>query len=115
MKYIKYFIQFLFVIIFYFFFKILGAKISSAIGGKIFQIIGPFFRSKNVIYSNIKKAFPEINKVEVDKITSLMWNKYGRGYAEELLIKDYRDVQLASNIKIDGIEILNEIKKQKNL
>ncbi len=113
MKYIKYFIQFLFVIIFYFFFKILGAKISSAIGGKIFQIIGPFFRSKNVIYSNIKKAFPEINKVEVDKITSLMWNNYGRVFAEYLFIKDFRYGKLASNIKIDGIEILNEIKKTK--
>ena len=112
MKYIKYFIQFLFVII-YFFFKILGAKISSAIGGKIFQIIGPFFRSKNVIYSNIKKAFPEINKVEVDKITSLMWNNYGRVFAEYLFIKDFRYGKLASNIKIDGIEILNEIKKTK--
>mgnify|MGYP001226168701 CR=1 FL=1 len=111
MKYIKYFIQFLFVIIFYSFFKILGPKISSIIGGKIFQAIGPFFRSKNIIYSNIKKAFPEINKVELDKITSLMWNNYGRVFAEYLFIKDFRCGKLASNIKLDGIEILNEIKK----
>ena len=61
MKQIKYFFQFLFVIIFFSLFKVLGYKLSSNIGGKLFEIIGPLFRSKKLIHSNIKKAIPNIN------------------------------------------------------
>ena len=56
MKQIKYFFQFLLIIIFFLFFKILRFRISSTVSGKIFEIIGPLFRSKNLIHSNIKKA-----------------------------------------------------------
>ena len=46
MNKIKYFFQFIIIILFFSIFKILGLKISSFIGGKFFQIIGPIFRSK---------------------------------------------------------------------
>ncbi len=111
MKYIKYFFQFLFVIIFFCLFKILGFKISSSIGGKLFEIIGPLFRSKTLIHSNIKKAFPEISLKNLNKITKLMWNNYGRVFAEYIFIKDFRTGKLASQIEIDGQEILDEIKE----
>ena len=110
MKLIKYFFQFLFVIIFFFFFKIIGFKLSSALGGKLFEIIGPLFRSKNLIHSNIKKAIPNINSTDLNKMTKLMWNNYGRVFAEYMFIKDFRAGKLNSKIKIEGQEILNEIK-----
>ena len=37
------------------------------IGGKIFQFIGPFFRSKKIIHLNIKRAFPNLEQKEIDK------------------------------------------------
>ena len=111
MKLIKYFFQFLFVIIFFFFFKILGFKLSSALGGKLFEIIGPLFRSKNLIHSNIKKAIPNISASDLNKMTKLMWNNYGRIFAEYMFIKDFRTGKLNSKIKIEGQEILNEIKR----
>ena len=111
MKLIKYFFQFLFVIIFFFFFKILGFKLSSALGGKLFEIIGPLFRSKNLIHSNIKKAIPNISISDLSKMTKLMWNNYGRVFAEYMFIKDFRTGKLNSKIKIEGQEILNEIKE----
>jgi len=111
MKLIKYFFQFLFVIIFFFFFKILGFKLSSALGGKLFELIGPLFRSKNLIHSNIKKAIPNISTVDLNKMTKLMWNNYGRIFAEYMFIKDFRTGKLNSKMKIEGQEILNEIKK----
>ena len=76
MKIIKYFIQFLFIIIMFSLFKILGLNISSALGGKLFEKIGPLFRSKKLIHSNLKKAFPNINLYSLNKITKLMWNNY---------------------------------------
>ena len=112
MKNIKYFFQFIFIIIFFSLFKILGLRISSKIGGKIFQIIGPLFRSKNLIHSNIKKAFPDINLKDLNNITKLMWNNYGRVFAEYMFIKDYRTEKSSSKIEIEGQEILDKIKRE---
>ena len=110
MKYIKYFIQYLLAIICFGIFKILGPKRSSYISGKCFEKIGPFFRSKKIIHSNIRKAIPKIQSEELNKITNLMWNNYGRVYAEFMFIKDFRFGNLTEKITISGKEILDEIK-----
>ena len=47
---------------------------------------------------------------EINKITKLMWNNYGRVFAEYMFIKDFRNGKLISNIEVDGQEILEEIK-----
>ena len=111
MKIVKYFFQFLFFIIFFFLFKILGFKISSSIGGKLFEIIGPIFRSKKLIDTNIKKALPNINSEDLKKTIRLMWNNYGRIFAEYVFIKSFRNGKLNSRISIEGQDILEEIKK----
>ncbi len=112
MKYIKYFTQFLLVMVFFFIFRILGANLSSNISGKIFEKIGPYFRSKKIIQRNIKRAFPNITNEKLDGITKSMWNNYGRTFAEYIFIKDFRFGKLKSNIIIKGEEIIDEIKKK---
>ena len=82
MKYIKYFIQFIFATFSLIIFKILGPSVSSNISGKIFEIIGPIFRSKKIIHSNLKKAFPDIQSDRLNILTKLMWNNYGRVFSE---------------------------------
>ena len=111
MKQIKYFFQFLFVIIFFFLFRIFGYQTSSNLGGKLFEIVGPLFRSKHLIRSNILKAMPECNINNVKNITKLMWNNYGRVFAEYVFIKNFRHGKLNSRIKIEGQDVLDEIKK----
>ena len=111
---IKYFFQFLIVIFVFFIFRLLSLKISSFIGGKIFQFIGPFFRSKKIIHLNIKRAFPDLEQKEINKITSNMWNNYGRVFAEYVFIKKFRNNQLNNNIIIEGKEILYDL-KEKNI
>ena len=111
MKIIKYFFQFLFIIILFSLFKILGLNISSALSGKLFEKIGPLFRSKKLVHSNIKKAFPNISLSDLNKITKLMWNNYGRVFAEYMFIKEFRTGKLEKNILIEGQKILDEIKK----
>ncbi len=113
MKYIKYLIQFFFAIIFFLIFKIIGAKLSSKLSGKIFEVIGPFFRPKKLIYSNIRKAFPDIESESIEKISKLMWNNYGRTFSEYMFIKEFRNGKLVSKIEIEGQEILEEIKNSK--
>ena len=110
MKYIKYFIQFLFVILSFIIFKILGPNLSSKLSGKIFELIGPYFRSKKVVESNIKKAFPNINSLVLKKISRSMWKNYGKVFAEFMFMKDFRFGNLANRIEIEGQEILDKIK-----
>ena len=102
MKYIKYFFQFLLAIISFIIFKILGVNNSSNLSGKIFEFIGPYFRSKKLIYSNISKAYPNSDEKELKKITKSMWNNYGRVFSEYMFIKDFRSGKLSDNIEIVG-------------
>ena len=111
MNKIKYFIQFLIVITMFFIFKMLRLRLSSYLGGKIFQIIGPFFRSKKLIHRNIMKAFPNIDQKKINELTSAMWENYGRVFAEYVFIKNFRITNLNNNIIVEGKEILDEIKK----
>ena len=112
MNKIKYFFQFLIIIILFSLFKILGIKISSYIGGKLFEFIGPFFRSKELIDKNIRRAFPNIDQDRLTSINSSMWNNYGRVFAEYMFIKDYRNNNLKNNIIIEGDEILKDLKEK---
>ena len=111
MKYLKYFLQFSFVVIFFSIFKILGPKVSSNLGGKLFEIIGPIFRSKNIIKKNLQIAMNNISNQEINKTSKLMWNNYGRVFAEYMFIKDFRFNRLSSNIQVEGQDILENLKK----
>ena len=111
MNKIKYFFQFILIILIFSIFKILGLKFSSYIGGKLFQVVGPIFRSKELIQKNIKRAFPDINQVNLNEITTSMWNNYGRVFAEYMFIKEFRYQKENRNIIIEGKDILEDIKK----
>ena len=111
MKSIKYFIQFFVILIFFLIFKILGLKYASYFSGKIVSLVGPLFRPKNLIKSNILKALPNLHQNDLHKISRNMWNNYGRILAEYIFIKDFRKSKFQDNIEIKGQEILDQIKK----
>ena len=90
MKSIKYFIQFLIISILFILFKILGLNYASFISSKIMSFIGPIFRSKDLIKSNILKAFPNLKIDEVESLTKKMWSNYGRILAEYIFIRKFR-------------------------
>jgi len=113
MKQIKYFFEFVTISSLFIVYKILGLKISSFLSGKLFEFIGPLFRSKETIKSNIKRAIPQINSLELKKIKKSMWNNYGRTLAEYMFLKNFRNNKLASNIDLEGKEILEQIKYEK--
>ena len=111
MNKIKYFFQFLIVIIIFFIFKMLGLRLSSYLGSKVFQIIGPFFRPKKLIHQNLIRAFPNLDQKKKNELTSAMWGNYGRVFAEYVFIKNFRNTNLNNNIILEGREILERIKK----
>jgi KDO2-lipid IV(A) lauroyltransferase len=110
MKSIKYFTQFLIISILFLIFKILGLRLASFFSGKIISFVGPFFRSRDLITSNILKALPDLKKNELRDITKKMWNNYGRILAEYIFIKDFRGSKLINNIEVIGQEVLDKIK-----
>jgi len=113
MKKIKYFFEFIIISFLFFIYKILGLKISSFISGKLFEIFGPLFRSKVIIESNIQKAFTKINSQEINNIKKDMWNNYGRTLSEYMFLNDFRNINIKSNINLEGSEILEQIKFEK--
>ena len=113
MKIIKYFFEFVFIIFLLAIFKLLGLKLASNLGALIGQLIGPFFRSKEKIISNIKKALPDSSDKDIDIINKKMWKNYGRILSEYVFIKNFRNSKLDKFISIEGQEILNELKNNK--
>ena len=113
MKSIKYFFQFIFIFFLFIIFKILGLRISTNFASLLFKIIGPLFRSKQLIKKNILKAFPNINKIDLNKIATNMWGNYGRILAEYIFLKNFRNTIQKDNLEIVGQEILEEIKNSK--
>ena len=90
MKIIKYFFEFLIIIILFIIFKILGMKFASNFGALIGGLLGPFFRSKKRIVSNIKKALPDISERNIELIIKKMWKNYGRILSEYVFIKNFK-------------------------
>ena len=110
MKILKYFLQFLFVIILFLIFKIIGLKYSSKLSGNIFSFLGPFFRSNKICHQNLIFAFPDLNEYERQKILKNMWLNYGKIFSEYLFINK---LKTADNLIIRNQEMLEKIKKRK--
>ena len=112
-KFIRYLVETLIIVLSFTIFKIIGIKISSFISGKIFTFIGPLFRSKNIISKNLKRAFPNISDEEIKNYMHQMWNYYGKIFAEYPFLNNFRNKNLGKNIEIVGQENLKEIQNEK--
>jgi len=111
MKKFNHFIQFIFVILFFSIFKILGYNFSRKLSGYIFLIIGPFFRSKKIILKNLDIAFPYKNFKEKNKILKDMWFNYGQIFSEYIFIKNFKNSEkFNQKINVLNDEILEKIK-----
>ncbi len=111
MKIIKYFLEFIFFSILFFFFRLVGLKFSSILSSFLFGALGPLFRKKKTIIQNIKLVFPNISEVDLIKFINSMWKNYGKIFAEYVYLKKFRSSRAGSYVEIEGFEILEEIKK----
>ena len=110
---IKYFLQFIIILILFFLFKLLGLKYSTRFSGNLMTILGPMFRSNKIIISNLTKAFPKLSLQEKKILSKKMWFNYGRILAEYMYIKYFREKEKFSNlITIENQNILEKIKKE---
>tara|TARA_B100000073_G_scaffold339225_1_gene337386 strand:+ start:885 stop:1745 length:861 start_codon:yes stop_codon:yes gene_type:complete len=113
MKIIKYFFEFLFIITFFFIFRIIGYKNASDLGKIIGENFGPLFRSNIKIEKNLENSNIGDSVKERKQIIKNMWGNYGRIFAEYMYIKKFRYNDLSKNIEIVGQSILEKIKSEK--
>ena len=110
MKHIKYFLEFIFIIILFLIFKLIGLKLSRILASYLFVILGPLFRSKKTIYSNISLAFPNSEENLKKNISKKMWQSYGKILAEYIFIKNFRSFNSEKYFSITGQKILDKVK-----
>ena len=113
MKTLKYFFQFVIIISFFLIFKLVGLRIAISISSIFVKFIGPLFRSKKIIESNLHKAIPNLDNKKIKSIIKNMWGNYGKILAEYIFIENFRKTNLKDKIYIEGQEILEDIKKKK--
>ena len=96
-------------ILIYFFFLIgfiLGIKISRTLFAFLFSVIGPIFRSREIIDKNIEIFSSKASNINKQKISSQMWKNYGMTFIEYIFLKKFRFNE--SHIKIKGKENIYE-------
>jgi len=112
MKIIKYFFEFIVIISLFCIFKIIGLRNASNLGSILGRLIGPLFRSKNIIKQNIRTGLGEIDQKKESEIINDMWSNIGRTFAEYVFLKDFKfDRTNFDHMKINGMNYLDEIKK----
>ncbi len=113
MKIIRYFFEYIFVSFLFFIFQLMSYKKASNLGEKIGKFFGPFFRSKEKILDNLKKSKIADSNEKCEKIVKNMWGNYGRILAEYPFLKKFKKNILNNYLQIEGLEYLEEIKKNK--
>ena len=111
MKKIRYFIEFIFLYIFFFILKFLPINFVSYLGGKLFQIFGAFTKYNKIAISNYKKIYCNLNDSEIKTNVINSWNNLGKTFIEFSILNKILDHK-NNKIEIKGIEILQQIKKK---
>jgi len=111
MKKIKYFIEFILIICFFFIFRVIGYKNASNLGGILGKKFGPFFRSNTKIHENLKNCQIGNSYSDRNKVINNMWCNYGKILSEYIFLKQFRKKSLNKFLEIEGLNFLTDIKK----
>ena len=114
MKNIKYFFQFIIILFLFTVFRIIGLRFSIKFSRLIFSFFGPIFRSKKICENNLKKVFPNLNQIEILKISKNIWSNYGCIFAEYMFMKHFRkSSKYSKKILVENQSALIKIKDNK--
>lgn len=85
----------------------------SAMGGKVFQFIGPLTNKHHIAKTGLMLAFPKADDAKIKALLSASWNNMGRSFAEFPFIHRFKVFTKNSRIAIIGGERLVAFKEQK--
>ena len=114
MKLIKYFFQFIIIIILFILFKSIGYKNASNLGSKIGKLFGKKIRSDKIIKKNLNiiEGNSSLNINNKDKIVNDVFSNYGRILSEYVYLSKFKKGYLKKYVKIKGNNHLEEIKSK---
>jgi len=106
-KTLVYFVQSFVVYFFYFVGKLLGLNLSRKLFSTIFLILGPLFKSNEIIDTNLNTFKADLTKPEKNKIISNMWNNYGKTFIEYIFLgyfkKNNKHIQIIGEKHLESI------------
>tara|TARA_B100000963_G_scaffold271031_1_gene239227 strand:+ start:4231 stop:5091 length:861 start_codon:yes stop_codon:yes gene_type:complete len=109
-KFLKYLTQSIIIYFLFIFGKIIGLQKSQNVFSKIFQIIGPNFRSSKTISQNLEKFDSNILESKKKEIALQMWSNYGKTFIEYIFLNKYK--KSGNHVEIINRNILDEIKEK---
>ena len=105
------FTQAVFIYIFFLIGKLIGLKLSRKIFSFIFLIVGPIFKSREVIEKNLNYFLKDIDDKQKNIIISGMWKNYGMTFIEYIFLDKFRNSN--NHVTIEGLDNLKEIIEEK--
>ena len=105
-KKFNYFFQALLIYLIFLIGRILGIKISRKLFSHIFFLIGPIFKSKDIITSNIKIFSKNLSESESKGIIDNMWRNYGMTFIEYIFLDYFRKNN--NHVEIIGLNNISE-------
>ena len=107
---LNYFLQSLFVYLFFFIGRILGINLGRKFFSRMFILIGPFFKSNKIINKNLKIFSSTISLKDKSRIVKDMWSNYGKTFIEYIFLNRFRREN--KFVILDGEENLLQIAKE---
>ncbi len=109
MKIINYFLQSIFIYLFFLLGIILRLNLSRKLFAFLFSILGPLFKSKKIILNNMKIFSQNVKDFDQDKLVKNMWENYGMTFIEYLFLGYFRNN--TTHINCEGKDNLLQITK----
>jgi KDO2-lipid IV(A) lauroyltransferase len=103
-KQIRYHIESLLVRLACCVFRTLPVNNASALGGYITRTIGPLLPRNRIARNNLKRALPELDKAGINRITTDMWDNFGRSFAEFPHMDRLDDAAFLDMVTLEGVE-----------
>lgn len=82
MRIIRYFFEFVLIVILFTIFKVIGLKLASVFGCLIAKNLAPFLKKDKIIKKNISYVLPNISEKEMNILIIKMWENIGRIFGE---------------------------------
>ena len=106
-KFFTYLFQSIFIYIFLIFGRILGLKNSQNLFSKMFQLLGPVFKSDLIINENLNRFNPNLTRSEKKLIISQMWSNYGKTFIEYVFLDKFK--RSTAHVRIKNKNILDTV------
>jgi len=90
------------------FLRLLGVERASGLGGWLLRTLGPHTGTQKTVMRNLRIAFPDMEKVERERLALEQWDQTGRTFAE-LAVMD-RLTPEGGRVEVVGMERLHAIR-----